>query len=126
MWWLAQGRRTAEIENAVAIGETVATFINQFARDLEATTLAVSRTADFNDAPLTQETVGADLNALQISYRGLIRAIFLTDLDGRVIATPSGTQIGLDLAGCAFSGCRPRADAACRCDEDNEGCRGRA
>jgi anti-sigma regulatory factor (Ser/Thr protein kinase)/HAMP domain-containing protein len=93
---LTAEREAAEIENAVAISRTVAAQIDGFVLDLEGTTLAAALALG-NEPGLSHQRTGPYLKAIRDNYTTL-RALFLTDLAGRVIASASGEGIGLDLS----------------------------
>src|SRR5438093_1285637 len=95
---LLRQRRGDELANATAITETVAAQIDGFVRDIESTTLAIAQGLAIQNVPLTQRTVGTPLRNVQESY-GILRALFVVDLRGRVVASASGEGIGLDLSG---------------------------
>ncbi|HEX5141172.1 MAG TPA: ATP-binding protein [Dehalococcoidia bacterium] len=88
-------QRQAQVENFQTIGDTLGATLDGFARDMESVSLTAS--IALSDRPLTQESTGNYLRNLRDSY-GILRAVFITDLDGRVIATDSGAMQGLDLA----------------------------
>ncbi|HEU5315138.1 MAG TPA: sensor histidine kinase [Chloroflexota bacterium] len=90
-------RRAAELENAVTIGQTVAAVVDSFARDLERSTFATAFALARQDGPLDQGTAGPAL-AAQIGQYNRLRAIFLTDGAGRVVASDSGAGVGTDLS----------------------------
>jgi signal transduction histidine kinase len=91
-------RRAAELENTVALGRTAAAVAEAFAEGLERVTLAAALALGRQEGPLDQSTAGPYLRSLLTDYPQL-RALFLTDLDGRVIASDSGAGVGTDLAG---------------------------
>ncbi|MGH2349375.1 MAG: GAF domain-containing protein, partial [bacterium] len=93
---LTAEREAAEIENAVAISRTVAAQIDGFVQDVEGTTLAAALALG-NEPGLSHQRTGPYLKAVRDNYTTL-RALFLTDLQGRVIASASGEGIGLDLS----------------------------
>ena len=95
---LLRQRRGDELANATAITETVAAQIDGFVRDIESSTLAIAQGLAIQNVPLTQRTVGSPLRNVQESY-GILRALFVVDLRGRVVASASGEGIGLDLSG---------------------------
>src|SRR5256886_934346 len=95
---LLRQRRGDELGNATAITGTVAAQIDGFLRDIESTTLAIAQGLAIQNVPLTQRTVGTPLRNVQESY-GILRALFVVDLRGRVVASASGEGIGLDLSG---------------------------
>jgi hypothetical protein len=94
---LARQRRAAEVENAALIGQTVAAVVDGFARDIEGTTLAFALALGPSNAPLDQPTLGPLLNTLAREYP-VLRAIFVTDPSGRVVAAQRGEGIGADLS----------------------------
>ncbi|HEY3247178.1 MAG TPA: GAF domain-containing protein, partial [bacterium] len=93
---LTAEREGAEIENAVAISRTVAAQVDGFVQDLEGTTLAAALALG-NEPGLSHQRTGPYLKAIRDNYTTL-RALFLTDLQGHVIASASGEGIGLDLS----------------------------
>src|SRR5437667_256039 len=95
---LLRQRRGDELANATAITETVAAQIDGFVRDIESSTLAIAQGLAIQNVPLTQRTVGSPLRNVQESY-GILRALFVIDLRGRVVASASGEGIGLDFSG---------------------------
>lgn len=101
---LVRQRRGDELANATAITETLAAQVDGFLRDIESTTLAIAQGLAIQNVPLTQRGVGPSLHNVQESY-GILRALFVTDLGGRVVASAAGEGIGLDLSG------RPYMDA---------------
>jgi signal transduction histidine kinase len=94
-----QDRRESRIESFEAISETVAASMDGFARDLESFTLSTSITLGqvAGTTPFEQETGGPYFQRLLESY-GMLRAIFLTDLDGKVVISSGGDNSGFDLA----------------------------
>src|SRR2546430_14706542 len=95
---LLRQRRGDELANATAITGTVAAQIDGFLRDIESSTLAIAQGLAIQNVPLTQRTVSSLLRNVQESY-GILRALFVIDLRGRVVASASGEGIGLDLSG---------------------------
>jgi signal transduction histidine kinase len=92
-----QERRRAEMENASAIAHTVATVVDGFAHDTEDTFLAAALALGDRPGELDQPSIGPYLDALAGQYPSL-RAIFVVDLDGRVIASQQASGVGTDLA----------------------------
>jgi signal transduction histidine kinase len=92
----ADERRTAELQGASIVAQAIAGS-EGFARDLEGTTLATALALDGWGAALTQESIGNYLQAIR-SQNGVLRAIFVTDLEGRVIASDTGTGNGASLS----------------------------
>jgi signal transduction histidine kinase len=91
-------RRESSVENLAALDHTIAASLDGFARDLQtftesaASSLAASAEAGL---PLDQATFGAYFGDLARSYN--VRTIFLTDLEGRVVAGTSG-NVGFDVS----------------------------
>lgn len=94
---LLNERRTSEIDTSVALARTLAAEVDRFIHDLEITTLAVALVLGNEDIPIDQPTIGPYLQRIAQEY-GFIRALFVTDLRGRVVASASGEGIGLDLS----------------------------
>jgi hypothetical protein len=94
---LASQRRAVEIDDAVLIGQTVGAVVDGFARDIEGTTLTLAMAVGRSDAPIDQATLGPMLDALAVEYP-VLRAIFVTDPAGRVVAAQRGEGIGQDVA----------------------------
>jgi signal transduction histidine kinase len=90
-------RRAAELENAIAIGQTVAAVVDSFARDLERSTFATAFALARLEGPLDQSSAGPAL-AAQLGQYTRLRAIFLTDPTGRVVASDTGVGVGTDLS----------------------------
>lgn len=90
-------RRQAEIDNAVALARTMAAEVDRFIHDLQTTTFAIANVLGNEGIPLDQPTLGVYLGRVVREY-GFIRALFIADLEGKVIASASGEGIGLDLS----------------------------
>jgi signal transduction histidine kinase len=90
-------QRTSEVANSVVLGQMAASVIDGFRRDLNGTVLAT--TLAFGDLarPLDQANAGAYLDALAREYPTL-RALFVTDRQGRVIASQANTGVGADVS----------------------------
>lgn len=96
-------RRKSRVESFETVGQTIAAVVDGFARDLETLTLSASITLGDNEtdpALLNAPSSSAWLNHI-VESSGILRAVFVTDLDGRVIASNGGdaSSIGLDLSG---------------------------
>jgi serine phosphatase RsbU (regulator of sigma subunit)/anti-sigma regulatory factor (Ser/Thr protein kinase) len=91
-------RREAEMENAVSIARTLASEVDRVISDLETTTLALALFLGNEGIPLNQTSLGSRLKRILDSY-GFVRAIFVTDLQAKVIATATGEGVGTDLSG---------------------------
>ncbi|HXH22247.1 MAG TPA: ATP-binding protein [Dehalococcoidia bacterium] len=91
-------RRNTAVANLEALDHTVAASLNSFARDMEtfaesaSVTLAAAAEAGVS---LDQPTFGTYFRDLARSYN--VRSIFLTDLEGRVIAGTTG-NVGFDVS----------------------------
>lgn len=90
-------RGTAEIDNALVISRTAAVEVESFVRGLEDTVLAIASAVGLQHAPLDQSKTGAYLRTVFDDYE-LLRALFLIDVNGRVISTATGEGIGRDLS----------------------------
>jgi signal transduction histidine kinase len=91
-------RRRAEMENATAIGYTVAAVVDGFASDIEGTFLATALALGARPGELDQAAIGPHLDALARQNPAL-RAIFVVDPNGRVIASAQASGVGTDLSG---------------------------
>lgn len=94
---LLRERRTDSIDTAVALARTLAAEVDRFVADLQTTTLAVAQVFGNEGIPLDQPSVGSYLRRIVDEY-GFIRALFITDVRGQVIASASGEGLGLDLS----------------------------
>jgi signal transduction histidine kinase len=94
----ARQRREKEVADAELIGQTVAAVVDGFARDIEGTLLAAAIGIGSRAGPLNQETVGVYFDVLTREYPAL-RALFLLDPSGRVVAAQRGEGIGTNLSG---------------------------
>ena len=99
----SQERREAELANAVAVGRTLAAVVDGFARDLEVLTLATALALGADERPIAQAEHGAYLAQVGAA-NGLLRALFVTDPEGRVVAADTGVGIGVDLSSRPYIG----------------------
>jgi|GEM_PF-705960 len=90
-------RREAEIDNAVALTRSIASEIDRFVTGLETTTLAVATLLGNEGIPLDQATLSSYLAGIVKEY-GFLRALFIVDPSGKVIASASGDGLGQDLS----------------------------
>lgn len=90
-------RRRAEVDNALVITRTMSATVEAFARDVEATIQALARVLGDQAEPISQPQDGPYLRAV-FQEQGLLRTLFVTDPSGRVVASYSGREIGLDLS----------------------------
>lgn len=90
-------RRRAEVDNALVITRTMSGTVEAFVRDVEATVQSLARVLGEQAAPLSQVQAGPYLRAV-FQEQGVLRTLFVTNPSGRVIASYSGREIGLDLS----------------------------
>jgi len=90
-------RRASELETATRSARNGASIVDGFLRDLENTTFAMTGVLANSTGPYDQATYGAHLAALTKAYPEL-RAFFITDPNGKVVASASGDGIGVDLS----------------------------
>jgi signal transduction histidine kinase/HAMP domain-containing protein len=90
-------RRQIEVTAATQGARNGASIIDGFLRDLEGTTFATAGVLGRGTAPMDQATLGSYLGSIGKLYPE-VRAYFLTDPSGRVVASASGDGIGLDLS----------------------------
>jgi signal transduction histidine kinase len=90
-------RRANELDNATRSARNGASIVDGFLRDLENTTLAMTGVLAGATRPYDQATFGAYLASLTNAYPEL-RAFFITDPAGKVVASASGEGIGIDLS----------------------------
>ena len=93
----ANQRRQSEFNDSVVIAQSVATVVSSYRRDIETTLQAVVRSFALTDVPLTQERIGAELTAVAADYHEL-RAVFVTDARGIVVASQQASGVGTDLS----------------------------
>jgi len=90
-------RRASELEAATRSARNGASIVDGFLRDLENTTFAMVGVLASSTKPYDQPTFGAYLASLAKAYPEL-RAFFITDTNGKVVASASGEGIGVDLS----------------------------
>jgi signal transduction histidine kinase len=91
-------QRESRVESFETIGDTIAAVVDGFTRDLESFALSTTITlSEVADADFNQANAGPYFQHLAESY-GILRAIFLTDPQGRVIASNTGEMNGFDLS----------------------------
>jgi signal transduction histidine kinase len=90
-------RRRAEVDHAYDMAQAVAGIVEGFTKDLETSMLTAALLLGERPGPLDQTAAGPHLKALLTQY-GMLRALFITDLAGRVVASDTGTGHGVDLA----------------------------
>jgi signal transduction histidine kinase len=89
-------QRQARVESYALLAESLAANVDGFVRDLESLTLAASLA--LSDRDLSQESAGPYLREIASSH-GILRAAYITDSQGRVVASDSGELNGIDLSG---------------------------
>lgn len=94
-------RREAQIENSVIVAHSVAGVVDGFVRDLESFGLAAAIALGAQQRPLDDAITASFLEQLHSSY-GLVRSIFITDLQGRVIASRDSQGLGRDVSGRSY------------------------
>jgi signal transduction histidine kinase len=94
-------QRRARVEAIEALNDTIAAVVDGFSKDLESFTLSIAiTTADAtrgDTSLIQQQAFGPYFDHLMQSY-GLLRALFITDLSGKVIASQSPPSTGVDLS----------------------------
>lgn len=90
-------RRASELDTATRSARNGASIVDGFLRDLENTTFAMAGVLAGTSRPYDQANFGAYLASLTKTYPEL-RAFFITDPNGRVVASASGEGIGIDLS----------------------------
>jgi signal transduction histidine kinase len=90
-------RRANELENATRSARNGASIVDGFLRDLENTTFAMAGVLAGSPVPYDQASYGAYLASLTKGYPEL-RAFFITDPAGKVVASATGEGIGVDLS----------------------------
>jgi hypothetical protein len=99
-----QDRRDTALDDAIEFAETAALLVFGLLRDLDSTSAVMSRAFGEQARPLDQATAGPTLTAMVERYP-IVRAAFLTDPAGRVVAAQRGEGIGVSL------GARPYVQA---------------
>jgi signal transduction histidine kinase len=90
-------RRDARVESFETIGQTTAAVVDGFTRDLSSLAITTSLALGDANIPLDQQTVGPYLARIAESY-GILRGVFITDLNGKVVASQTGEANGTDLS----------------------------
>jgi signal transduction histidine kinase len=90
-------RRASELDSATRSARNGASIVDGFLRDLENTTFAMAGVLAGSAGPYDQASFGAYLASLTKAYPEL-RAFFITDPNGKVVASASGEGIGIDLS----------------------------
>ena len=93
-----RAQRTSEIANSIVLGQLAASVVEGFRRDLTGTVLAASVVLSDQQRPIDQDTVGPYLTTIASEYPTL-RALFITDSNGRVVASQQASGVGTDLTG---------------------------
>ena len=90
-------RRASEIDTSTRSARNGASIVDGFLRDLENTTFAMAGVLSGTTRPYDQANFGPYLASLAKAYPEL-RAFFITDPNGKVVASASGEGIGVDLS----------------------------
>jgi signal transduction histidine kinase len=90
-------RRAAEAASTTTAARDGAAVVESFLRDLENSTFATAGLLGGSIRPLDQATYGPFLASLMKQYPE-IRAYFITDPAGKVVATGTGEGVGVDLS----------------------------
>lgn len=90
-------RRARELDTATRSARNGASIVDGFLRDLENTTFAMAGVLAGSTRSYDQANFGALLGSLAKAYPEL-RAIFITDPSGKVVASGTGEGIGVDLS----------------------------
>jgi len=90
-------RRAAEVDDAVISAQMAASVVDGFRGNLETTLLAAALALNDHPPPLDQASVGPLLDGLARSFPSL-RALFLTDPQGVVIASQANSGVGADVS----------------------------
>ncbi len=89
-------RRAILQRDVVGSAETSASLVASLLGDLDSTSALMSLNFGQQPGPLDQTTIGLSLTAMSERYQ-VIRAVFVTDLSGRVVAAQRAEGIGVDL-----------------------------
>lgn len=90
-------RRTVALRETTQSARTVGAFVHGVLRDLDSTSVAVSAALGRQVRPIDQETTGPYLATIKAEFPH-IRAIFVTDPAGTVIASSGNEGIGRDVS----------------------------
>ncbi len=90
-------RRASELDTATRSARNGASIVDGFLRDLENTTFVMAGVLAGSTRPYDQANFGALLGSLARAYPE-VRAIFITDPSGKVVASGTGEGIGVDLS----------------------------
>ena len=90
-------RRASELDTATRSARNGAAIVDGFLRDLENTTFAMTGVLATSTRPYDQATLGPLLASLAKAYPE-VRAIFVTDPSGKVLASGTGEGVGVDLS----------------------------
>jgi hypothetical protein len=97
-------RREARLEDMERVTETVAASFDGLSHDLESFSLSTAITLGDARASITQQETPERLAAVNgylqhlFESHGLLRAIFVTDTDGRVVYDNTSDSLGVDLS----------------------------
>jgi hypothetical protein len=91
-------RQDVALDDAVGTAQTMAVVVHGLLSDLNSTILAMSLALGQDPRPLDQANVGPYLQTVA-AQNPIVRALFLMDPEGRVVATQSAEGVGVDLSG---------------------------
>jgi signal transduction histidine kinase len=92
-----ESRREAGLREAAVINERIASSLENFARDIDSYIAAAALVLGSRPEAITHENTSGYLRTLAARYDNL-SGLFITDLDGRVIAQASGEDTGFDVS----------------------------
>jgi signal transduction histidine kinase len=96
-------RRASEIDTATRSARNGAAIVDGFLRDLENTTFTMAGVLANSTRPHNQANFGGLLASLAKAYPE-VRAIFITDASGKVVASGTGEGVGVDLSSRTYVG----------------------
>jgi signal transduction histidine kinase len=96
-------RRASELDTATRSARNGASIVDGFLRDLENTTFTMAAVLAGSARPYDQANFGGLLSGLARAYPE-VRAIFITDANGRVVASGTGEGVGVDLSSRTYVG----------------------
>ena len=94
-------QRDAALRDVASYSQSLASGLENFARDLDSFSQAAALALGSRGEPLNNANAQPYLAAL-VRQNDFIEYIFVTDLDGRVIAQNSGDDTGIDLSGRSY------------------------
>src|SRR3954471_1402068 len=94
-------RRASGIAEASTYINNIGTQLNGAARDIDSYMSAAALVLGSQPGPITAANTSSYLASLQSRYQNL-SSLFITDLNGRVIAQASGSDSGFDVSSRAY------------------------